>query len=180
MIVDFDDFSEDDHRLDLLHELREINPAFRCTLFAIPGRGTDEFWDAVPSWCELAVHGWMHPSSTECADWTYERAVQMIDSKPARFVRGFKAPGWQVSEGTYRALADHGWWIADHWENNPRRPASLAHHMVTPEAATGMSDTHWHGHIPDVCGNGIAQTFDRLRKKVEAAESFEFVSEVVS
>lgn len=180
MICDFDDFSISENRLDLLLQLKDANPKFKCTLFAIPGQGSDAFWDEVPLWCELAVHGWMHPSSTECAKWTYERTEQMIAEKPLRFVRGFKAPGWQVSDQTYMALRDYGWWIADHWENNPRRPDSLASHVVTPEAAVGRSDDHWHGHIPDVCGNGIAQTFDALREKVTAAESFEFVSEVVA
>ena len=42
MIVDFDDFCEGDHQLDLLQTLREANPLFRCTLFAIPALGSDD------------------------------------------------------------------------------------------------------------------------------------------
>ena len=179
MIVDFDDFCEADNRLDLLTMLREANPAFRCTLFAIPAGGRDAFWDLVPYWCELAVHGWDHSSSREAAEWSYERALEVIEARPLQFVRGFKAPGWQVSDGTYRALADRGWWIADHWENEGRIPDDLARHVISSAAGAGIDPDHWHGHIPDVCGNGIAETFSELRRRVKDAESFELVSEVV-
>ncbi len=180
MVVDFDDFCEDQHRLDLLHLLREANPGFRCTLFAIPGRGSDEFWNATPEWCELAVHGWMHPDPSEARDWTYERAVEVLDAKPDRFVEGFKAPGWQVSADTYIALRDRGWWLADHYDNAWRIPSGLRRHVITIAAANAADPDHWHGHIPNVCGNGIEETFDTLLSRVVAADSFQFVSEVVA
>jgi hypothetical protein len=179
MIVDFDDYCEDQHRLDLLHALREANPKFRCTLFAIPGRGSDAFWDETPEWCELAVHGWMHPNPDEARDWSYEQMVGVMEAKPARFVEGFKAPGWQVSEGTYLALRDAGWWLADHYRNTARIPDGLRRHVITIEAANGIDPKHWHGHIPNVCGNGIEETFSALIQRVREADSFQLISEVV-
>ena len=179
MIVDFDDFSAEDNRLDLLLRLREANPKFKCTLFAIPAKGTDAFWDEVPEWCELAMHGWEHPHPHEAEVWSYERMEQVILSKPARFVRGFKSPGWQSSPGVYDALMDHGWWIADHWLNEGRRPEALAAHVISREAGIGHDPDHWHGHIPNVCGNGIEETFPIVLERVAEAESFEFISEVV-
>jgi hypothetical protein len=178
LLVDFDDFSLEHNRFDLLLRLKDANPKFRCTLFAIPGKGTDAFWDEVPEWCELAVHGWLHPHSRECESWSYDRAVQMIETKPARFVRGFKAPGWQISDETYLALRDHGWWVADHWENEGRRPESLVCHVIKPDYRT--NGDHWHGHIPNVEGNGIEETFPELLERVKAADSFKFISEVVA
>ena len=177
MIVDFDDFHETNHRLDLLEQLRAANPMFRCTLFAIPALGSDSFWDAVPEWCELAVHGWRH-GGPDCSDpreaenWTREEALDVLLSAPARFVDGFKAPGWQISNGTYEALSELGWWVADQPYNDGRRPAGLRVHRL------GDGD-HWHGHIQDVCGNGLAETFPELLARVERADSFELVSEVV-
>lgn len=179
MLVDFDDFCEHDNRLDLLQQLRDANPKFRCTLFAIPALGSEEFWDSVPEWCELAVHGWEHPHSREAEHWTYDEASTVIARKPARFVRGFKAPGWQVSDGTYEALRFFGWWIADHWENDGRRPRGIRAHVISPDAAVLADPDHWHGHIENVCGNGIEETWDELLKRVYEAESFEFMSEVV-
>jgi hypothetical protein len=180
VLCDFDDFCEDAHRLDLLCRLREANPAFRCTLFAIPARGSDDFWAGVPEWCELAVHGWAHPDPHEAENWTYEDASAVLVRRPFSFVRGFKAPGWQVSDGTYRALMDQGWWIADHWENDSRRPSGIEAHVIRPAAAIGADPDHWHGHIGNDCGNGIEETFDRLEARVRQASSFEVMSEVVT
>ena len=179
MIIDFDDYCEDQHRLDLLNELREANPGFRCTLFAIPGRGSNEFWDATPEWCELAVHGWMHPHPREAESWTYEQAAEVLRRRPERFSKGFKAPGWQVSPETYLALLDHGWWLADHFENAERIPAGLRRHVISIAAANQADPEHWHGHIPNVCGNGIEETFPTLLARVKEADSFQFISEVV-
>ncbi len=172
MVVDFDDFHAGNHRLDLLQRLHAANPRFRCTLFAVPGLGTEAFWDQIPDWCELAVHGWLHPHPRECEGWSYEEALDHLLSAPVRFVDGWKSPGWQISDGTYRAVQDLGWWCADHPENNLRRPAGLRTHVL------GQGD-HWHGHIQNVCGNGLEETWDALLDRVVLAESFELISEVV-
>lgn len=179
MLVDLDDFCEADNRLDLLQLLHDANAAFRCTLFAIPAKGSPEFWDSVPEWCELAVHGWAHPHPREAEHWTYDQALEMMERRPARFVKGFKAPGWQVSGGTYLALRDEGWWLADHYENAERIPEGLRRHVISIAAGNGADPDHWHGHIPDVCGNGIAETFDTVLARVRDATEFQFISEVV-
>jgi hypothetical protein len=103
----------------------------------------------------------------------------MIERKPKQFVDGFKAPGWQVSVGTYEALRDEGWWLADHYDNAARIPEGLRRHVITIAAGNGADPEHWHGHIPDVCGNGIAETIDTLMPRVRAATEFHFMSEVV-
>lgn len=177
MIVDFDDFTEADNRLDLLEQLREANPAFRVTLFAIPALGTDEFWDSVPEWCELAMHGWAHPHPRESETWTYQQAGELLSAKPKRFVKGFKAPGWQVSDGTYFALLDMDWWLADHWTNVERIPEGLRSHLILPNYRADPH--HWHGHIGNVCANGIEETFPELLQRVQRATAFEWISEAV-
>lgn len=179
MLCDFDDFSEQDNRLDLLEQLHDANPAFRCTLFAIPALGSYDFWESVPEWCELAMHGWLHPTPRECEHWTYVDAVRHLDFCPRMFVKGFKAPGWQISDDTYRALKDKGWWVADHWENDHRRPKGIKAHVTRPLAASRLDPDHWHGHVGNVCNNGLEETFPQLLERVKQAESFELVSEVV-
>ena len=173
MICDWDDFCESNHRLDLLMQLHDANPAFRCTLFAIPGLCPESFLAWLPDWLELAVHGWMHPDPREAENWTYDQAVAVMGAAPDGFVKGFKVPGWQISDDTYQALIDAGWWCADHPDNNGRRPAGLRAHVC------GTGD-HWHGHIQNVCGNGLEETFPMVLERVRAAESFELISEVVS
>lgn len=179
MVVDLDDFCEDNHRLDLLQQLHDANPEFRVTLFAIPALGSDEFWESVPEWCELAMHGWAHPHPRECETWSYETATEMLARRPERFVEGFKAPGWRMSPGLYRALLERDWWVADHWDNNALRPEGIRAHVISPETARRENPEHWHGHVQNVCGNGLEETFDELLDRVRAADRFEWMSELM-
>jgi hypothetical protein len=175
MVFDFDDFHEGNHKYERLLQLKDLRPDFRCTMFAIPGLGSLDFWSDVPDWIELAVHGWEHPDPYECAVWSYGRMEQLLDEAVVQefFVEGFKAPGWQISDDCYRVLLERGWWVADHPENNERRPIGIQSHVWNGQ-------DHWHGHIQDVCGNGIEETWDELVQTVKEAPSFEFMSEVVS
>jgi hypothetical protein len=176
MIVDFDDFHAQNTGFEWLYRLKEANPLFKATLFAVPGLGTPAFWISVPTWLELALHGHMHPHPEECVDWSYERALTALKTAPIPFVKGWKSPGWQISDGTYFALLDEGWWVADKDYNDHRRPDGLWHHL-DGESVDGLE--HWHGHIQNVCGNGLEETFPVLLEKVKAATEFRFISEVV-
>lgn len=171
MVFDFDDFSEHNHKYERLWALKELRQDFRCTLFAVPGLGSDGFWSDVPDWIELAVHGWKHPDPYECAVWSRERMERLLDEPVVDrfFVRGFKAPGWQISDACYRVLVDRGWWVADQHLEDGRRPVGLRAYFY--------EDGNWHGHVQDVCGNGIEETWLELRDAVRAAPSFEFASE---
>jgi len=182
LVVDFDDFHEGNHKLDRLHELKSLNPLFRCTLFAVPNRGSDEFWATVPRWCELAVHGWDHPDPYECAEWVDGMMQHVMETTVVRkhFVNGFKAPGWQISDGCYRALARGKWWVADQHYNDLRRPRKLRVHCEGDSGdvrRTGVGE-HWHGHIQNVCDNGIEETWDALTAAIAGETEFRFVSEV--
>lgn len=174
MIVDLDDFHETNHRLDLLHALKQANPRFRATLFAVPALCNPRFLETLPAWLELAVHGYLHPDPYECSDWTYERTVQAITDRPPWFVKGFKAPGWQISDDTYQALLDHNWWVADQHLEDRRRPEGLRTYFYED------GGDRWHGHIQNSCGNGLEETWDELLARVTAATHFEWVSERVT
>lgn len=186
MICDWDDFTEDNNRLDLLAELKRTNPLFKCTVFAIPSRCSDAFLLTVPDWVELAVHGWFHgdppTDGGECKDWergllrrhvicwNNVRTFHPTVKRP--FAKGFKAPGWQISDGCYMDLLEAGWWCADKAYNDDRRPHGLLVHR------DGDGD-HLHGHIQNVCGNGLEETFADTMARVRSATSFQFISEVV-
>jgi hypothetical protein len=177
VICDFDDFHESNHKLERLYQLRDLNPRFKVTMFAVPAHGTDSFWECLPDWIELAQHGWHHggaacPDPREAEAWSYEQAMGYLLKAPATFVPGFKAPGWQISDGTYQALLELGWWVADQGYNDWRRPEGLRVHLLD-------DGNHWHGHVQDVCGNGIEETWPRLQAAVAQAADFQFVSEVV-
>jgi hypothetical protein len=173
IVVDFDDFSEWSNRYDLLHELKAINPTFRCSVFAIPGLGSDEFWASVPRWIELCVHGWLHETPRECERWTREQIEWVLDSEVVRrhFVNGWKSPGWLTSPAIYEVLLERGWWIADQHLADHLRPSALRTYLHE-------DGDNWHGHISNVCGNGIEETWPALKARVEGETEFRFASEI--
>ena len=171
MIFDWDDYFETNNRLDLLFELKKANKDFKCTVFAVPGLGSQQFWQSTPDWIELAVHGWMHPHPREAQYWTYEEMDRYMGMVSNCFVRGFKAPGWQISDASFQWLLDNDWWVADQEYNNDRRPYGLRNYRLGSES--------WHGHIQNDCGNGLEETFDHVLELVRNADSFNFISEVV-
>lgn len=167
--IDFDDFGQNNNRLDLLWGLKSIRPDLKITAFAVPTHGTAEFWTTVPKWIELAVHGWDHPTPRECEHWTYEDMERYMPRVHERFVNGFKAPGWQISDDCYRWLHDHGWWVADQDYNDDRRPTELPVYKIDG----------WHGHIQDVCDNGLLETLPHVTNIVAKAGEFRFASEAL-
>lgn len=173
VIFDTDDLYEGHDRMDLLTRLKEANPAFRLTAFAVPCLGSERYWQSVPDWIELAMHGEYHPDPREAEHWSYDKAMDVLLAKPPLFVNLWKSPGWQISDGTYQALLELGWSLADQRYNDHRRPEGILVHCE------GEGD-HVHTHVQNVCGNGLEETFPYLLERVRAAESFELVSEVVT
>lgn len=172
IVVDFDDLHEINHKLDRLHELKRINPLFRCTAFAVPGLGSDEFWASIPRWVELAVHGWTHPDAHECSGWDRARMERLLDEPVVRkhFVNGFKAPGWQISDDCYAVLLERGWWVADQHLEDGRRPVGLRTYLYE-------DGDNWHGHIQDWGSNGIDESWPDLVGRVTGESEFRFASE---
>ena len=61
--------------------------------------------------------------------------------------------------------------MADQAYNDERRPKNLPVYIV--------GNNSWHGHTQNVCGNGIEETFEQLKKLVSETHVFKFVSEEV-
>lgn len=167
--IDFDDFSQMNNRLDLLWQLKQVRSDFKMTAFAVPSLGSAEFWASVPSWIELVVHGWAHPTPRECEKWDYATMDKYMRKVHPRFVHGFKAPGWQISDSSYTWLLQHGWWVADQDYNDERRPKELPVYKIDG----------FHGHIQDVCGNGLAECWSEIVHVVRTAGEFRFASEAL-
>lgn len=168
---------------DVLDRLHIINPAFKATLFAIPGEMTWELieWCAAnSSWIELAYHGIFHSSNYECEKMKYEefsKYMSIFDiAYGTCFAGGFKAPGWQISDACFEWLYDHGWWVADQPYNNERRPKGLPVYIIgeNPEI------TSIHTHTWNCVGNGVYELEPQLIEEIKDETEFRFVSEVVN
>jgi len=161
--LDLDDFCEPNQDWDLLEHIKRGVPGFKVTLFSIPAYCSQEFivrMQAVP-WIDLVPHGWLHQTSRECENWSYERMRAAIShyERLGFTTKGWKAPGWQVSDGCYQALLDCGWWIADQAYNNHRRPAGLkAYILDRPERIHGHIG-NWGGQNTNTLANLVPELF---------------------
>ncbi len=178
MIFDVDDMHDGNHRLDLLWQLKRANPKFRMTAFAVPGLCTPRFLSTLPDWIEVAAHGWMHggpdcSDPRECEDWSRDDTANLLDSLHPRFVHVWKSPGWQISDGTYEALLERDWMVADQHYNDRRRPIKLRSHCE------GDGDHHHH-HVQDWGSNGLAESWSTILPAVTTADTFAMISEVAA
>jgi len=184
---------------DKLDEFHYLNPNFKATLFAIPGEMTYELakWcKENNSWIELAVHGILHSSNYECEKMTYEefdnalRPLQpMLDTY---FVKGFKAPGWQISNDIYKWLDNHGWWIADQGYNNSRRPHKIPTYInydgkfeahIDENHHEDIDGKHYHTWNVGAVGNapnGVYEASEEIKQTIQGVHEFKFISEVLA
>jgi hypothetical protein len=173
LVCDFDDWSYDHDCREKLEELKRINPSFKVTLFTVPGKTTIEMllWASSRDWVELAIHGWEHESNYECGKWSEDECKIIIDiALMHRFVKLFKAPGWQISDGCYQACLKNDIIVADQPYNQVRRPKGLKVYEV--------GSSSYHGHTWDCgCGNGIYEDWDNIVKKVKNETEFKFITE---
>lgn len=193
-VFDLDDFyfKWDRNALSELFYLKTLYPKLKVTLFTVPNhpdcpfnamRGFLRLVSRHKDWIQLACHGWFHHTPTEAKNWTKKQTNFVLDQWVALgdepFIqRGFKAPGWQISDETYKALLERNFWVADHIYNEDRRPKGL-------KAYTLAHPWCFHGHTWDLPNkdpkyrNGIRQLFLEHKLPWDKNTRFWFVSEVV-
>jgi hypothetical protein len=211
ILCDLDDFCDDARSLaDLrrLDELRAVIPTFKATLFTIGGRCSKGFIADIKAsrpWLELVAHGWMHQTNRECEQWNADVCRQALAASRALGLttRGFKAPGWQISDGCYEALLDEGYWIADQHYNDARQPYGMPAYRLHPRGAlihggtgkviyrAGQCDdspggvvyaTQIHGHLGHLGGhnaNALEIIAPQILAAAEHDTDFRFISEVM-
>ena len=163
IVVDADDFFEECNGLDLLFRMKAKIPEFKITLFTILGLCSPNFLDLLRplDWIQLAFHTRTHKPIPEMTKDEFENEIKEWDSLSllySNMVKGFKAPGWQMTTWAYEILKERNFWVADIWpphESNKGRPEMKVFRM--PMTATGRALVHFH--VWDVCGNGLAAIF---------------------
>lgn len=144
LVVDFDDFGENERSLRDLQRLEAIKrsiPEFKATLFTIPAHCSVSFLSEMKEqypWLDLVQHGWHHQTNYECLKWDTRLCRQALrDARGLGFTtRGFKAPGWQISDACYEVLLEEDYWVADQTYNSNRRPPHLPSYLLF--AGTGL------------------------------------------
>lgn len=204
MTIDLDDFGANHVISDMcqshdcrkeLDKLHYANPAFKVTLFAIPGEMTPELlmWCiANSSWVELAVHGFWHRSNYETEKLSYEQFDAEMNSFIADagffrfFASGFKSPGWQTSSGTFDWLDKKSWWVSCQNYDADRIPPLLPAYVnyngefkVHYKGQISEITPSYHGHTWATMGNGVEEQLEMLIELVKRTQDFKFVSEVI-
>lgn len=172
IIIDADDFHEHNSKLGLLEQLHDAT-GMKFTLFTIPGLCSRTFVKSMQQieWLDLVPHGFMHPHPRECEHWNYNQCVAYLDwVEDYHMTKGFKAPGWQISDDMYRALLERGYWVADQHYNDHRRPPGLRAYFCEPAH-------HFHiGHMGGHNENEIELHTERL---LQMKGEFGFIKEVI-
>ena len=171
-IIDADDFMEESNGLHILFRIKARNPEFKITLFTIVGKCSKEFIELIKKidWIDMVPHGWEHGTSRECENWSYEKSkLYLKEVNRLGLTKGFKAPGWQISDGMYKALLEEGYWVADQAYNNRRRPPKLKSYILD-------SNNKIHCHIQEVCGNGLLTMEEKI---TNLKGKFKFVYECI-
>jgi hypothetical protein len=174
--LDLDDFCEDNNSLDLLFKIRGQIPKFKVNLFTIVGRCNDSFFKYVKTldWIDCIPHGFLHHNSRECENWDFKKCCDYLKwVEKLNLTKGFKAPGWQISDGMYAALLKEDYFVADQQYNNMRRPKKLKAYLLD-------SPDKIHGHIGHSGGYNdnelsiITSTIMKFRD-----EEFGFIRDVI-
>lgn len=208
LVLDYDDYhwQSPENCLDTVKEMISRVPEIKISLFTpslYHGKPLEADW----AWCEetrelikagrivLAVHGTEHETSEyENIDEAEAReklltAEKMFMNADLPFVRAFKAPHWQIGEGTMKALRRLGYSHAYLHEDTkhlmeletPVRRVFYNWNLLDAAPPEDVDVIIGHGHTHDVCGNGIAQTMERVLQFVEKSSDiqFAFVHEVM-
>jgi len=203
IVLDFDDFSVLNNRMDLLMQLKESYPKLKVSLFTIP---YDFAFESQPAgrilrdktlamiktqldWIELIPHGLIHfPKEFEKCD--YEtmklKVIPAIDEAFKKdglpYVKGFKAPYWLWNEEVIRALDDEDWWGAidkkNYYLSKPKKYYVYTHRIDEVFSLSSLDVLKLHGHITNVSANGIERCFTNLFKMPTDAE-FKFASQML-
>ena len=136
-----DDFGEKNSNMDLLWRLRDNFDDFRVNLFATIDNNLRDSWlnyihDL--KWIQLCVHGYHHVHHEELD----EDVLKVITPKP--FVKVYKAPFWELSDGMYERLKKLGFEILLH-QDDPRE--GIKYNWEIDRNIPNSPIIHAYGHV---------------------------------
>jgi hypothetical protein len=174
-IVDIDDFHEENDGLLLLERIKTVLPEFKATLFTVVGLCSWRFIESIREhypWLDMAPHGMVHDLTRECAVWTREECARCLDlSEEMGLTKGFRAPGWRISEGTYQELNCRGYWVADLMGNAACRPSGMKYYVLD-----APNKLHFHVQNNKFC-NGLEESMEKILA-LDRARPFAFIRDL--
>jgi peptidoglycan/xylan/chitin deacetylase (PgdA/CDA1 family) len=194
VIFDLDDYSVNYNCLTDLIKLKREIPNLKVTLFTIPTLMDHVLYRKTLKydWIELALHGYDHlfpngPKKGQLGSHEFaflskaEALNRLIKGYNSRhYVRGFKAPGWQINKGSMEALKELGFWIAIQFDDERYYNPDIGQYQPLPieglkyyhTANTDKDIIKIHGHTWGCCKNSIKD----LKPKLLQFKDLEFIT----
>jgi hypothetical protein len=182
VVMDFDDLCDTNDHLPTLLMLKQRDPGFKVTLFAIPTRcGAELFakYAKHADWIQLGIHGWRH-ARHECLAWTSEETAEKLTlaRKMHPFAPIFKAPNWEFCDEVYKGCKEAGFGVADHIRNIVILPDGLPHYIYNLK----LRNDHLrrlHGHLQNWNGTGLEEAHE-LWTSPPVGSTYLFVTEALT
>lgn len=205
LILEYDDFhwKSPENCLDSLYKFIALRPDIKITLFTTPLHSGLRLSEN-QGWCNevrkliesnnirLAVHGTFHEQE-EYKYKTYqdtilslEQAEKEFQDSGLPFIKVFRGPHWGVNSHTYTALSNrkysHIYTHIDYFHliyDYGNLKSVIYNWNLKDESPKLAEIIIGHGHTHQTCGNGINETFDRVRKFIdENHPNFKFANEI--
>ena len=167
--LDFDDFSEQNNRLDWFWMLKNEFPHFKVNLFAIPKNNFVVSWLGYLKelkWIQLCVHGWYHKNNEEVSKYDLRQIITHFG-----FAKVYRAPFWQLSDKMYNRLKKLGYKIMLHPSDSRE---GIKYNWNIKDSPPFLKTLYGHGHIQDTQGNGLVEAFENIMKLPKETE-FKFL-----
>lgn len=177
LVVDLDDFCEENTDWDLILKLKKAVPNLKLNLFTIPGKCSWQFIEEMRKieWINLLPHGHIHSSSRECENWSYPASKYHLQSLEREgWIKIWKSPGWQTSDNLFMVLKELDWVIADQEYNNERRPQGLRAYLLDSPYKIHGHIGHWGGGFNS---NSLQLIFDSI---AGLKGEFAFINELMA
>jgi hypothetical protein len=175
IIVSFDDIFQKNDKWEEFKKIKEEIPEFKVTLFVIT-RDDKEYWDTLKTdWTELVFHSYEHGG--EWLKWTVEEAEKWLKYyHELGFAKGFKAPGWHMTENICKAINNLDFWVCTCKNQN----FIFKNRWITLNQGLEIRDDYvelW-GHTQDTDFDIKIQKLKEYLKTNKG--TFKFISEVIN
>ena len=127
LIISFDDIRESCDRWEAFEKLFQEFPEIKVTFFVITEKSESEFFKKIKTKnTELVFHSFEH--SGHWLDWTVEKAKEwLLKYQNFGFEKGFKAPGWRLTDNIRIACKELGFWLC----SSPTIPVNTKQYWYT-------------------------------------------------
>jgi hypothetical protein len=137
--------------------LKNEFPNFKVNLFTIPSKCSVEFLEYIEElkWIQICVHGLKHINNEDVPE------KSLVDLPMFGYSKIYRAPFWQLSDEMYERLKKLDYKIMIHPDDSRE---GIKYNWNIKDSPPPLDILYGHGHIQDVCDNGLVESFENIMK----------------